>query len=363
MAEKLDAYVQKHYHADVNAHDLLRIYEAAVHSSQQEGDGFMKVLVTGGAGFIGSHIADYLIDRKADTVIVDNLSASGRQHLNPRAKFYEMDICDPLLDGVFEAEKPDYVIHLAAQIDIQASLQNTMFDAKVNILGTMNLLQSCVKHRVRKIVYSSSAAVNGTPNYLGVDERHPAQPMSSDGISKMTPEFYIQCFSALYGLQYTILRYSNVYGTRQDPRGEAGVVAIFLHKLLRGEAPYIYGDGEQTRDFIYVKDVAAANYLALLRADREIINIACNRKTSVNELYHALRSLTGSQLLPVYKPGRRGEIMHSCMDSRKAYQLLKWEAKYTLYEGLGETIREMRDNQAGTHKRNNAIRAVGIYEQ
>lgn len=298
----------------------------------------LKVLVTGGAGFIASHIVDQLIDMNVQVVIVDNLSTGNLDNINDRAEFYQVDITHEKLDEIFEMEKPDYVIHHAAQIDIQCSLRDPLYDAKVNILGTINVLQSCINHGVKKVIYASSAAVYGNPHYLGVDEGHPVQPMSFYGISKHTPEHYIQVFSDLYGLKYTILRYANVYGIRQDPKGEGGVISIFVDKMIKGESPIIYGDGEQTRDFIYVKDIASANLAALYQGDGEIINISCNTQTSVNELFTLMNSIINKEIQPIYKDARQGDILHSYLNNTRAQELLNWKPQYSLESGLIETV-------------------------
>lgn len=298
----------------------------------------MRVLVTGGAGFIASHIVDKLIAADHQVVVVDNLSTGNKANLNAQATFIEMDILDDKISEVFAQEKPDVVIHHAAQIDVQRSLNEPVFDGQVNILGTVNILQNCVQHQVKKIIYASSAAVYGDPEYLPVDEKHPIAPISYYGISKHTPEHYIAVFAQLYGLQYTIFRYANVYGPRQDPKGEGGVVSIFVDKILKGERPLIFGDGQQTRDFIFVDDIARANLLAVTDGDNEIINISCNTRTSVEELYNTMKALADSQLQPEYKAARAGDILHSALDNTKASQLLNWEPVFQLEQGLKETL-------------------------
>lgn len=227
----------------------------------------MKVLVTGGAGFIGSHVVDCLIESGHETVVVDNLATGKASHVHPKAKLYVTDIRSKELKEIVETEKPRVVIHQAAQVSVKRSVDEPLWDAEINILGTLNLLECCRAANVEKLIYASSAAVYGDPVYVGVDERHLIQPLSLYGVSKYTPELYIKVYHHLYGLNYTILRYANVYGPRQDSEGEGGVVSIFIDKLLKGEQPIIYGDGEQTRDFVYVTDVAQANVMALTRGD------------------------------------------------------------------------------------------------
>ncbi|NPV93449.1 MAG: SDR family oxidoreductase [Firmicutes bacterium] len=295
-------------------------------------------MVTGGAGFIGSHIVDRLIDTGAEVVVVDNLSTGKRENVNLRAQFYEVDITRPELFDVFAAERPAFVIHQAAQINVPKSLADPVFDAEVNILGTLRVLEGCRRFQVQKIVYASSAAAYGTPASLPVDERHPVAPISYYGISKHSPEHYFPVYRELYGLRYTILRYANVYGIRQDPQGEGGVVSIFTDRLLRGVPPTIYGDGEQTRDFIYVADVAEANLLAIEKGDGETLNISGHRQTTINELLALMNRLAGTNLAPVYADERPGDIRHSVLDNARAVEVLGWRPRYTLEDGLRETL-------------------------
>ncbi|EIW00677.1 LOW QUALITY PROTEIN: nucleoside-diphosphate-sugar epimerase [Thermoanaerobacter siderophilus SR4] len=302
----------------------------------------MKVLVTGGAGFIGSHVVDLLIENGYEVVIVDNLSTGKEEFINKKAIFIKKDIIDEDLCEIFEKEKPDYVIHQAAQIDVQKSIDNSVFDAKGNVLGTVNLLECCRKSGVKKIVYASSAAVYGNPEYLPIDEKHKVNPISYYGISKHTAEHYFEVYRQLYGLKYTILRYANVYGIRQDPKGEGGVISIFTDKMLKGERPIIFGDGNQTRDFVYVKDVVKANLLALERGDNEVVNISTNKPTSINELVEMMNKIMNTSLEPVYTEPRKGDIVHSYLDNKKALEVLGWKPEYSLEEGLKETIEYYR---------------------
>ncbi|MEG6569730.1 SDR family oxidoreductase [Thermoanaerobacterium thermosaccharolyticum] len=302
----------------------------------------MNILVTGGAGFIGSNIVDLLIDNGYDVIVVDNMSTGKKENINKKARFYNIDITDNDLYKAFEDEKIDIVIHHAAQIDIQRSINDPVFDAKANIIGTINLLECCRKFDVKKIVYASSAAVYGDPEYLGVDEKHRVNPISYYGISKHTPEHYIKVYNELYGLKYTILRYANVYGIRQDPKGEGGVISIFIDKMLNGERPVIFGDGNQTRDFIYVKDVAKANLLALEKGDNEIINISTNKATTINELVNIMNKIMNASLKPIYAVPRKGDIVHSYLDNKKAKDVLGWKPDYELEDGLKETVEYYR---------------------
>jgi UDP-glucose 4-epimerase len=299
----------------------------------------MKILVTGGAGFIASHIVDKLINLKHTVCIVDNLFTGKVDNINYEADFYKCDITEmDTLRLIFEEEQPEIVIHHAAQIDIQTSLKNPAFDAKNNIIGTINILECCREFGVRKIIYPSSAAVYGEPKYLPIDEKHEVKPKSFYGISKHTPEHYIKTYAQLYGLNYTIFRYANVYGERQDPKGEGGVISVFVDKLLNNESPFIFGNGEQTRDFIYVKDVAEANILALDKGDNEIINISSNSATTVNELFMIMKDIAGSDVKAIYKDARKGDIEHSYLDNGKAAKKLGWKVRFRLEDGVQETI-------------------------
>lgn len=298
----------------------------------------MRILVTGGAGFIGSNLVDALIEKGHTVAVADNLSTGNIAHINPNAKFYKLDILTPDLKTAFDDFKPEAVYHEAAQIDVQKSVKEPGFDANINIIGSINVLENCVAAGVKKLIYASSAAVYGPPEYLGIDENHPVNPISYYGISKHTPEHYIKTYSVLFGLNYTILRYANVYGIRQDPKGEGGVVSIFVDKMLKAQDAYIFGDGKQTRDFVYVKDIVGANLAALNAGDGEIINIGTGVTTDVNELFAALKEISGVNKEPIYQPARKGDILHSYFNVNKAAQVLNWKAQYSLKKGLSETF-------------------------
>ncbi len=295
----------------------------------------MRVLVTGGCGFIGSHIVDALIDNNHTVAVADNLTTGNIENLNSEALFYETDILNSDFMNVLKDFSPDAVFHQAAQIDIQKSIKDSSFDAMTNVVGTVRVLENCRDYNVSKIIYASSAAVYGTPEYLPVDEQHRISPMSFYGISKYTPELYIRTFSDLYGLKYTILRYANVYGIRQEPKGEGGVVSVFTNKLINGETPVVFGDGEQTRDFIYVKDIAAANLSALTRGDNSVINVSTGVKTSVNKLLEIMSDGTAKA---EYRDARKGDILHSYLDNSKMKSILKCDIKYPLEVGVRETL-------------------------
>lgn len=303
----------------------------------------MNVIVTGGAGFIGSHIVDKLVDNGDKVIVIDNLSTGDINNVNDKAIFYEKDIRDKEILEIFEKEKPDYVIHHAAQIDVQKSILDPVFDSDVNILGTINILECCRKCNVKKIVYASSAAVYGDPEYLPVDEKHNVNPISYYGISKHTPEHFIKTYAHLYNIKYTILRYANVYGIRQDPKGEGGVVSIFMDMMLKGKNPTIFGDGKHSRDFIYVKDIADANILALYNGDNEILNIGTGQKTTIEELFNVMNDIIGNNLKVLYGPERKGDIVHSYYNISEAKNKLNWKPNYSIRDGLKLTIEYYKD--------------------
>ncbi|MGI6603664.1 MAG: NAD-dependent epimerase/dehydratase family protein [bacterium] len=304
----------------------------------------MKVLVTGGAGFIGSHVVEACLTENHEVVVVDNLVRGKRENLPGDIEVYPLDIGVGGQDGLSPAAKlimevrPEVVIHLAAQVDVQTSLRRPDLDAMVNVVGLVNVLEGCRQAGVRKIVYASSAAVYGEPLSLPLSEEHPITPTSPYGLSKYIGEKYLALYSHLYGLEYTVLRCANVYGPRQDATGEGGVVAIFADRIRKGESPVIYGDGEQTRDFVYVKDVARANVLALTRGDGAVVNISTGIQVSVNQLLETMKKLTGTAVVPRRVAARAGDIVASCLDNRRAQEMLGWEPRYMLEEGLAELL-------------------------
>lgn len=299
----------------------------------------MKVLVTGGAGFIGSHVVDRLVEEGHEVVVVDDLSTGRKENINPQAKFYHMDIISPELEEVFQAEKPDFVNHHAAQMDVRKSVEDPLFDARVNILGTIRLLECCCANKVGRIIFASSGgAICGEPGHLPVDERHPVSPISPYGLSKYTAEEYLRLYNLSHGLEYVALRYGNVYGPRQDPFGEAGVIAIFIGKMLRGKRPTIYGTGEQIRDYVYVGDVVEVNILAMEVQDGVTVNIGTGKGTSVNELFKILKERLGSNLDPIYAPPRMGELDSIFLEVSLAREKLGWSAQTDLVSGLDKTI-------------------------
>ena len=300
----------------------------------------MKVLVTGGAGFIASHVVDAYVKEGFEVVVVDDLSTGRLSNLNPEVTFYKLDIRSPQLAEVFKKEKPDYINHHAAQMDVRRSVLDPLFDANVNILGSINLIECAKKFKVKRFIYiSTGGAVFGEPEYLPCDENHPINPICQYGISKHTVEHYLFLYHLNYGLDYVVIRYPNVYGPRQDPCGEAGVVAIFTRAMLRGEQVTINGDGEQARDFVFVKDCARANVLALKTNNiNTIYNIGCGQGTTVNEIFTLLKEITGYPRDPNYGPAKIGETRRIYLSAGKARQELGWMPIVDLEEGLKRTV-------------------------
>jgi UDP-glucose 4-epimerase len=307
----------------------------------------MKVLVTGGAGFIGSHVVDVLIEAGHSVSIVDNLWEHGGgklENVNPKATFYKVDICDPALSEVFQKEQPDAICHLAAQHSVKISTDDPVHDANVNILGLINILQNATQFGTRKIIFSSSGATYGTVEKMPVDETTVQNPESPYGITKMASEFYLKFWKNMYGLDFTILRYGNVYGPRQDPLGEAGVIAIFARQILLKETVRIDWDGEQQKDYVYVGDVARANLLSLTGGNGETYCIAHGNGTSVNALYRSLVEEIGHEVEIRRAPKRPGDIYLTYFDCAKARRELGWKAEVDLEEGLRLTASYFKEN-------------------
>lgn len=299
----------------------------------------MKILVTGGAGFIGSHVVDRLLAEGHQVTVVDDLSSGKMENLNPAAKFYQLDIRSSELKTVFEVEKPSIVNHHAAQIDVRRSIADPIYDARVNVEGTINLLECCRLFGIEKVIFASSGgAVYGEPEYLPVDEDHPVNPKAHYGLTKYVGEKYLNIYRNLYGINYIALRYGNVFGPKQDPYGEAGVIAIFIGRLMNGEAPCIFGTGEQIRDYVYVDDVTDANVAALDATCCGSFNIGTGLGTSVNELFWLLRDYLDSDRAPVYGPPRDGELEKIILDIRKGEKLLGWKPQTTITEGIKKTV-------------------------
>lgn len=307
----------------------------------------MKVLVSGGAGFIGSHVVDKYIANGYEVVVVDNLSTGRLSNLNPAATFYKLDIRSPQMAELFEKEKPDFINHHAAQMDVRRSVVNPQFDAEVNILGSINLIENAVKHQIKRIVYiSTGGAVYGEPEYLPCDEAHPVNPICQYGASKHTVEHYLYIYHMLYGLEYVVLRYPNVYGPRQDPHGEAGVVAIFTGQMLDGKRVVMNGDGEQQRDFTFVGDCAHANLLALDGTSKSAIyNLGSGLGTSINKIFKVLKEITNYKLPLDYGPAKAGETRHIFLDAARAKQELGWAPSVSLEEGLRQTVEYFKSTE------------------
>ncbi|MBF0320409.1 MAG: GDP-mannose 4,6-dehydratase [Nitrospirae bacterium] len=311
----------------------------------------MKILVTGGAGFIGSNVVDGFIDAGHEVVIVDNLFTGKRVNINNKAKFYLMDVRSEELKKVFEMERPDVVDHHAAQMSVPASVEDPDFDARVNVLGVVNILQCAVKYGTKKIIFSSTGgAIYGDAEVIPTPETSPASPLSPYAITKRTTELYLNFYAAQYGLKYTVLRYANVYGPRQVPHAEAGVVSIFMEKMITGDIPTIYHYEESpdgmTRDYCYVKDIVRANKLALTAGDMEIINISSGVETNTMQLYMAivdsLREKGAAKDSKFDKPNkgkaRAGDLKRSCLDNSKAANVLNWHPEYDLKKGIAATV-------------------------
>jgi UDP-glucose 4-epimerase len=304
----------------------------------------VKVLVTGGAGFIGSHVVDRCLEAGHTVTVVDDLSSGRREHVQPAASFHPVDIRSSPLRDVFRAESPEAVIHLAAQASVGRSVADPLLDAEINVLGSVNLLERCREGAVRRIVYvSTGGAGYGDTEVIPTPEDHPSRPISPYGVSKVAAELYLGCWEALHGLSGIVLRLANIYGPRQSPHGEAGVVAIFTERLLRGEPCVINGDGLQTRDFVYVSDVADAALLALeTPAATGPVNIGTGIETSVVTLFERLRAAAGGRGEARHAPAKPGEQRRSLLDPSRARRLLGWSPRVTLDEGLRRTLAAAR---------------------
>jgi UDP-glucose 4-epimerase len=306
----------------------------------------VKALVTGGAGFIGSHITDLLLAEGHDVAVLDSLIGGHRDNVAPRARFYQVDICSPELSHVVRLEKPEVIFHQAAQMSVKKSTDDPVYDAQVNVLGLLNVLEAATSSGVRKVIFASSGATYGNPDYLPMDELHPLRPGSPYGITKMVAEHYLHYYATDRGLQYTALRYGNVYGPRQDAHGEAGVVAIFTRQLLAGQTPTIHWDGEQVRDYVFVTDVARANLAAATAGDHASYCIGTGVGTSVNQIFDALCQTLGVTLAAKRAPRRAGDLRAAFFDTRRAQQDLGWQARVSLAEGIAQTVAAFRAEAA-----------------
>ena len=301
-------------------------------------------LVTGGAGFIGSHLVDRLIEDEFRVVVVDNLSTGKLKNMNTAATFHHIDITDPQVADVFQREQPDLVFHLAAQVSVGQSMRDPVKDCEINVLGTVRLLEASRRCGIEKFIFSSSGGtLYGDPETNPCSEDHPITPISPYGMSKYQGELQLELYRRLHLMRYTALRYGNVYGPRQDPHGEAGVVAIFSQAMLEKNQPQIFGDGEQSRDFVYVDDVVEANIAAIGRGDGMALNIGAGQGTSINSVYHILQGITGYEWPAEHGPARISDVYKIYLDNSKAAQEVGWAPETSLEEGLLRTVESISD--------------------
>ena len=300
----------------------------------------MQILVTGGAGFIGSHIVDAYLQEGHQVVVVDNLSTGKKSNLNQAAVFYPIDICSwKELELVFQKHAFEVVNHHAAQINLRRSMDEPVFDAEVNIIGSLNLFELCRKYGVKKCIFASSGgAIYGIPKQIPVDEKAPTKPLSPYGIAKLSVEQYLEYYFQVWDLERIILRYGNVYGPRQDPQGEAGVISIFCNNILKGDPCIVFGDGSKTRDYVSVHDIASANLLAL-NSSANIYNLGTGLETSVNQLIDLLQKVANQKISIIYDQDQKGEIERIALFSRQARELLGWETTIPLNKGIEEVFR------------------------
>ena len=311
-----------------------------------------KVLVTGGAGFIGSHVADRLVADGCEVHVLDDLSGGVRENVPEAATFHELDVRSDEVERLFERERFDALCHLAAQMDVRRSVADPQYDADVNVLGLLNLMEAGRRHGLQKVAFASTGgAIYGEPdpevNGGGPQpESHPTRPMSPYGITKLVSEHYLRFYEQTYGIPYAALRFGNVYGPRQNPHGEAGVVAIFTQRLLRGEAVTINGPGTQTRDYVYVGDVVRAFVAALAREESGIFNVGTGVETDVNELFHHINRFTDAGAAESHGPAKPGEQQRSVLDTALARETLGWEPEVGVAEGLSQTVAWFREREA-----------------
>ncbi len=299
----------------------------------------MKILVTGGAGFIGSHLTNRLIQEGHRVVIIDNLSTGGKENLNSKAKFYKIDVRNSKISQIFKKEKPEIVFHYAAQIEAGKSVREPVFDAEVNIVGSLNVLENCKKYRIRHIFFASSGGeIYGGAKKIPTPETYISSPISPYGIGKLTVENYLNSYYQMFKIPFTALRYGNVYGPRQNPYGESGVIAIFIKKMLKREQPIIYGDGKQTKDYIFIEDAVEATILSFKKRFTGILNIGTEKETSVLEIFYKLKELTHSQVKEKHVPLQPWSFKRGCLFIKKAKKELNWQPKYSLEKGLKKTV-------------------------
>ena len=304
------------------------------------------ILVTGGAGFIGSNLVDKLVKEGLRTVIIDNLLTGNSKNLNLTSEFYNIDICDEEVSNVFEKEKPEIVFHCAAQIDLRKSVENPAEDAKINILGSLNILENCRKYGIEKVIFASTGgAIYGDASIIPATEDCFEYPLSPYGIDKLAVEKYLNYYYKIFGLPFVSLRFANVYGPRQNSKGEAGVVAIFCDKMLSGGQPIIFGNGEQTRDFVYAEDVVDALILAMNSKKIGIFNIGSAKETDINDIFEKIKKITNCDCGEIHIPAKIGEQKRSCLSYLKAKKELGWEPKYNLEKGLEKTVKWFVDQK------------------
>ncbi|MDP3882999.1 MAG: GDP-mannose 4,6-dehydratase [Candidatus Staskawiczbacteria bacterium] len=299
-----------------------------------------NILITGGVGFIGSHLVDKLIKDGHGVAIIDNLSTGRKENLNSNAVFYGLDIQSPEVSEVFEKEKPEIIFHYAAQIDVRKSVEDPIESAKTNILGSLNILENCRKFGVKKIVFASTGgAIYGEADVIPTPESYTARPVSPYGIEKLIVEHYLDFYKKECGLDYLILRFANVYGPRQNSKGEAGVIAIFCDNILDGKNPIINGDGKQTRDFVFVNDVVSCNILGLEKNKTGVFNVGTGKETDINAIFQKINGFFGSKDKEIHVPAKKGEQQRSCLDIKKAERDLGWHPECKLEDGLKQTIK------------------------
>ncbi len=305
------------------------------------------ILVTGGAGFIGSHVVDAYIQKGHSVVVVDDLSSGNLDYVHKDAIFYELDIRSPQLSDVFAAHTPSVVSHHAAQIDVRKSVDDPLYDADVNIRGSVNLLEMCVAHGVKKFIFASTGgAIYGSPESMPASEQCPPKPESPYGTSKLCVEQYVRLYGRIHKLSYTILRYPNVYGPRQSPHGEAGVCAILAGAMLSGTTPVLYGQGEAFRDYVFVSDIAAANVQALRKGTDETMNLGSAKPVTVKQLFTHIKKMTDFSKKPILKPLRPGEVKGIYITGKHAAAVLGWRPAVSLEDGLTRTVAFVREQQA-----------------
>jgi len=305
----------------------------------------MKILVTGGAGFVGSHLVDRLIKENHKVVTIDNLSTGKKRNINPKAKFYKIDICNPRISDIFKKEKPEVIFHYAAHINARESVENSIFDAKINILGSLNVLENCRRSKVKKVFFASSGGeIYGAADKIPTPENYSLRPMSPYGVGKLAIEKYLDSYYQLFDLPYVILRYGNIYGPRQNPYGEAGVIAIFAAKMLRNKQPLIHGDGRQTKDYIFIDDAIEATVLSFKNNFRGILNIGTGKEKSVLEIFRMIKNLTNSRVKKKYIPCPPCVFKRGCLSIKKIKKGLGWRPRYPLNKGLEITVDWFKKN-------------------